>query len=379
MDFQFTEEQQQLADSVARLIERDYDFESRRNVLRSGDGYSPAVWQSIAEMGVIGVPLSEANGGFGMGALALVPVMEQVGRGLLLEPIASTLVCARLLERAGGEAWGKLLEQAIGGQVRLALAHLEAGGRYDDSAIATTATRTGDGWRLQGAKSMVVDAPHATHLVVSARVSGAPGDRAGIALFVVQAEAKGVHRRSMRTIDGVRAADVSFEDCMPGGSALVVEDGFEALQEALDFASVLACAEATGAMAFANDTTLDYLKTRKQFGVPIGAFQALQHRMVDMTISAEQSRSITYLACDAVDRAAKGEIDARERSRLVSAARIKVGDAARHVGQEAIQLHGGMGMTDEMKISHTFKRLTMLAQVFGDTDHHLERFAATDR
>ena len=377
MNFQFDEEQQALADSVAKIIEREYDFEARKRIVASDAGHSPSVWESMAEMGIILLPMSETAGGFGMGSLALFPVMEQIGRGLLVEPLVETLIAARLLDRLDASNQADLLASVAAGKAKLAFAHLEGNTSTDLLDLAVTASGSGDDIRLSGKKSMVILADSADKILVSAS-NGKAGDKSSVGLYLVDAQATGVTRRTMRTIDNHRACDIEFDNC-PGQAVGAAGEGYAALEEALDFGTVLVCAEAVGAMAYANETTLEYLKTRQQFGTPIGAFQALQHRMVDMTISCEQARSITYLACDALDKAQNSEEGATNRRRLVSAAKIKVSDAAKHVGEEAIQLHGGMGMTNEMKVSHTFKRLTMIAAAFGDVDFHLERFAAAGR
>jgi len=374
MDFQLSEEQQLLADSVRRLFDNNYDFESRKKIVASAQGSSEDTWAKLAEFGLLGLPLSEDSGGFGGGANDLIPVMEAIGEALVLEPFAPTIAMARLVERAGSPAQrDALLGPVIEGNCRLALACTEPGSRYDQTAIAASARRDGEGWVLDGSKINVIGAPQAHQLIVSARTSGKPGEKDGVSLFLVPANAGGLTQKTYRTQDSLRAADITLAGVRLGADALIgtAGQGLAALDEALDFVSALLCAEAVGAMKFACDTTLEYLKTRKQFGVPIGAFQALQHRMVDMYICTEQSRSITYLACARVD----GGADAAERRRVVSAARVKIADAARQVGQEAIQLHGGMGMTLEMKVSHTFKRLTMISQAFGDADYFIERFA----
>jgi len=380
MDFQYTEEQQLLADSVARLIDKRYDFESRQRIVASPAGHSAEAWNDLAGLGLLSLPFAEADGGYGGGAVDLISTMESIGAGLVVEPLLSTLAPAGLLvAQLGSDAQrAALLPSVIDGSLKLAFAHGERDARYTLSRVDTRATRSGDGWVLDGEKAVVLHAPLADRLVVSARTGGAAADEAGIGLFVVDARAAGVTMKTFRTVDNLRAADVSFAGAKLPADAVLGDPGaaFAAIDEAVDFAIVLLCAEAVGAMRYANQATLDYLKTRKQFGVPIGSFQALQHRMVDMTISAEQARSITWLACAKVDAAARGEADPVERRRVVSAAKVKVADACRHVGQEAIQLHGGMGMTQEMKVSHTFKRLTMIAQQFGDAEHHLERFAA---
>lgn len=374
MDFQLSEEQQLLADSVRRLFDNNYDFESRKKIVASAQGSSEDTWAKLAEFGLLGLPLSEDSGGFGGGANDLIPVMEAIGEALVLEPFAPTIAMARLLERAGSPAQrDALLGSVIEGSCRLALACTEPGSRYDQTAIAASARRDGEGWVLDGGKINVIGAPQAHQLIVSARTSGKPGEADGVSLFLVPANADGLTQKTYRTQDSLRAADITLTGVKLGANALIgtAGQGLAALDEALDFVSALLCAEAVGAMKFACDTTLEYLKTRKQFGVPIGAFQALQHRMVDMYICTEQSRSITYLACARVD----GGADAAERRRVVAAARVKIAEAARQVGQEAIQLHGGMGMTLEMKVSHTFKRLTMISQAFGDADYFIERFA----
>lgn len=375
MNFQLNEEQQQLTDSLKRVLENQYDFESRKKIVASAEGYSPAVWKTFAELGVLGLPLSEAAGGFGSPAAEMVGVMEAIGESLVVEPYVPTVcLVGRLIDRAGSEAQKQaVLPGVVDGSTKLALAHTERGAHFEVS-VATKATRDGDGWVIDGEKIVAFGAPMADRLLVSARTSGKPGNTNGISLFLVDAKAPGVSMKTYRTQDSLRAADIVFKNVKVGADALVGTEGagWEPLDEALDFASAMLCAEAVGAMKFACDTTLEYLKTRKQFGVTLGSFQALQHRMVDMCVATEQARSITYLACARLDAAA----DPAERRRTVAAARIKIADNARLVGQEAIQLHGGMGMTLEMKVSHTFKRLTMIGQAFGDVDHYLARFQA---
>jgi alkylation response protein AidB-like acyl-CoA dehydrogenase len=376
MDFELSEEQRQLADSVGRYLNDHYDFERRKKIVHSDTGASDAVWKQLAEFGVLAIPFSEQAGGFGGGAVDLIAIMEAIGTGLVLEPYLSTVgLAGRLIDRHGSPAMkAGVLPAVVDGRCKLALAHYEAGGRFSNTAVALPAWREGNGYVIQGGKVAVIDAPLADQLLVSARTSGKAGDAGGISLFLVDAKAPGVSMKTYRTQDSLRGAEVSFDKVALSADSLVGAEGqgLAMLEEALDFAGALLCAEAVGAMKYACDTTLEYLKTRKQFGQNIGAFQALQHRMVDMCISTEQARSITYLACAKVGP----DTPAAERSRTVAAARVKVADACRHVGQEAIQLHGGMGMTLEMKVSHTFKRLTMISQAFGDADYHLERFTA---
>jgi len=375
MNFLLNEEQQLLADSVRRVIDKDYDFEARKAIVASADGWSPSVWRTFAELGLLGLPLSAEHGGFAGTAVDVMSAMEAFGTGLVVEPYVSTVALGgRIVDRAGSDAMRAAVIPGVAeGRLKLALAHGEAGSRYDLAHVATRARRAGGGWVIDGAKAVVKHAPIADRLVVSARTAGATADAAGTSLFLVDAKAAGVAMKTYRTQDGFRAADVTLTGVQVPADALIGAEGdaHAVLEEAVDYASALLCAEAVGAMKFTCDTTLDYLKTRKQFGVPIGAFQALQHRMVDMYISTEQARSMACLVCSRIDGA-----EPAERRRIVSAARVKIADACRHVGQEAIQLHGGMGMTIELKVSHAFKRLTMLAQEFGDVDHYLERFAA---
>jgi alkylation response protein AidB-like acyl-CoA dehydrogenase len=380
MNFQYTEEQQLLADSIARLAQEHYDFEARKRIIASPEGYSSEVWSQLAELGLLALSLPADQGGFDGGALDLVATMETIGSALMVEPFLPTVgLGARLITRCGSTAQkAALLPRLAEGRLVMALAHDEAAARYDHAQIVTRAVREGAGWRLHGEKSIVVAAPSADLLIVSARTAGSPGDASGVSLFLVEPSAAGLDMKILRTQDHHRAADLRLDGVLVGPEALLGREGegLPPLEEAVDFATVLACAEAVGAMKSANEATLEYLKTRRQFGVPIGSFQALQHRLVDMYISAEQARSITLLACSRVDSAARGEIEVDERMRAVSAAKLRICDAVRHVGQEAIQLHGGMGMTQEMKVAHTFKRLTMLGQMLGDADHHLDRYAA---
>ncbi len=372
MNFEYSDEQQQLADSVRKYLANDYSFEKRKAIVHSPGGCSDAAWATFAEMGLTAIAVPEADGGFGGGAVDLMALMEAFGEALVVEPLLEQIgLCARLLARAGSAAQrAALLPGAIDGSLKLAYAGLEPGRRYELQPQTTQARRQGSGWVLDGAKSVVIGAPWAHKLLVSAR----SGDAGGASLFIVDAQAVGVSMSPCRTVDGQRAADVRLSGVSVGAGALLGPEGgaLPFIDEATDFATALLCAEAIGAMQFANDTTLEYLKTRKQFGVPIASFQVLQHRMVEMYIHTEQARSMAILAAGTVDSAS----DAAVRQRTVSAAKVKIADAARQVSQESVQLHGGMGMTEELKISHTFRRLTMIAQRFGDADHHLERYAA---
>ncbi len=376
MNFDYNEEQQLLAASVKRFIDKDYTFDARKKIVASSEGYSDAIWKTFADIGLLGLPLASDVGGFGGGAVDLMSVMEAIGEGLVVEPYLSTVgLGAQFIARGGTSTQQQaILPLVAAGQIKMAFAQTESGARYALEHMATRASATSSGYALSGEKRIVIDAPSADRLVVSARTSGDVGDRHGISVFLLDAKAPGISMKPYRTIDELRAADVTLTDVRVTADALVGRegDGLALIEEVVDYATALVCAEAVGAIRYANDATLEYLKTRKQFGVPIGSFQALQHRMVDMVISGEQAKSMAGLACAKVDAA----VDPVERKRVVSAAKIKIADACRHVAQESIQLHGGMGMSDELKISHTFRRLTMIAQQFGDADHHLGRFAA---
>jgi len=377
MNFELTEEQQMLAETIKRFVATHYNFDARAKILASPAGHSEDVWAAIAEMGLLGLPFEEAHGGFGGTTVDVMLVMEAIGEGLLVEPYLATVgLGGRFVARAGGKGQrDRILPALIQGKHKLAFAHTEPGARYDLRQVGLRARRAGEGWVLDGDKRMILHGGGADTLVVSARTAGGDTDAAGITLFLVPRTAPGVSVKDSRTIDNLRSADVHFAGVGIGPDARLGRDGdgYPVIEEVVDYATALLCAEAVGAIRYANEATLEYLKTRRQFGVPIGSFQALQHRMVEMMISYEQARSMAYLACVKIDTA-----DAAERRRVISAAKIKIADACRHVSQEAVQLHGGMGMTEELKISHTFRRLTMLAQTFGDAEHHLERFAAAD-
>ena len=370
MNFEYSDEQVQLADSLRKFLAQNYGFEQRKAIIGSTRGDSEQVWRTFAEMGLMALALPEADGGFGGGAIDLMPVMQACGEALVVEPLLDQIVAGRLLAKAGSAAQrGMLLPGLMAGTTRFAFAYLEPGRRYELAPQGTTATKAGDGWVLKGAKCVVIGAAAADQLIVSA-------DAGGASLFVVDAKAGGLSLNPCRTVDGQRAADLTLDGVRLGAGALLGPAGgaLPLIEEAVDFAIALQCADAIGAMAFANDTTLEYLKTRKQFGVPIGSFQVLQHRIVEMFIHTEQARSMAILAAGKVDAATSPD-GAAERRRAVSAAKVKIADAARHVSQEAVQLHGGMGMTEELKISHTFRRLSTIGQRFGDADHHLERYA----
>ncbi len=378
MKFACDEEQSLLADSVRRLLAHDYGFEARREIVTSTTGYSASVWKAFADLGLLGLGIVLEHGGFGGGALACAPVLEAFGEALVVEPYLATVTAAQLVARGGTTAQREtILPRVVEGTLRLAFAQTEPGARYDLAEVSTLARASGGGYVIDGQKCAIVHGSCADLLVVSARTSGQVRDPTGISLFLIDPRANGVTMRSSRTLDGLRIADLSLAGVQVAAEALVGSAGsaLPLIESVVDYATALLCAEAVGAIASANAATLDYLKTRRQFGAPIGSFQALQHRMVDMVISHEQVKSMAWLACTSVD----SERDEVKRKRMVSAAKVKVAEAARHVSQESVQLHGGMGMSDELKISHTFRRLTMIAQLCGDANHHLERFTHSKR
>ena len=376
MDFEFNEEQQLLADSVRKYLTTHYDFETRKKLIVSPSGFSQSAWTMFAEMGLTAIPFDADTGGFGGGAVDMMAAMEAVGESLVVEPLLDHIALAsRLIAREGSSAQrASTLPALLDGSQKATFAYLERGRRYALDALATTAVKSATGWTLNGEKVVVIGASQADFLIVSAKTSS------GTSLFLVNRAATGVSVKSYRTVDGLRASDVAFANVELAAEAMLggEHDALPAIEEAIDFATALLCSEAVGAMKYACDTTLEYLKTRKQFGAPIGAFQALQHRMVDLFMAAEQSRSMAMMVACKVDAAASSTdqsvIAARKKS--VSSAKVFIADAARLVSQESVQLHGGMGMTEEMKISHTFRRLTVLAQRFGDADHHLARYSA---
>ncbi len=371
MDFNFTSEQLQFADALKRWIGRDYSFETRRGIIHSDSGSSDAAWATLAELGMTALPVPEESGGFNGSAIDMFVVMQEIGRGLVVEPYFATVLGAEFLRLAG--ARGTELEQVAAGRLTLACALGERQSRHDMFDIATRAEASADGWVLNGEKKVVMHGAQAGMLVVSARSSGAQRGQEGVSLFLLPADTAGITVTDYRTLDGQRAADVRFENVQAPRASLLGGEGMGAdiLDAALDYGAGLLCAEALGAMEALFAATLDYLKTRQQFGAPIGKFQALQHRMADMYIHLEQARSMALLAAVKLS-----STDANQRRRAVSAAKYRVNQAARYVGQQAVQLHGGMGVTDELPAAHYFKRLATIELTLGDSDHHLARFIA---
>jgi len=371
VDFDFTEEQEMVRDGLSRMVRERYDWDTRQAAIESEAGWNPEIWAQLAELGILGMPFGEEDGGFGGGAVDAMVVMEEFGKGLVVEPFVPTVVCAGGFLKHAGTAAQK--EEHIGaivdGSRIFAFAHSEPRGRYDYADLETTAKKNGDGYVLNGHKAVVIGAPWASHLIVTARTSGDRRDHDGVSVFIVDKSAKGVVTRDYPTVDGRRAAEVYFENATIPADTLIGEEGgaLPLIERVADEAAAAQCAEACGAMKVANAMTVEYSRQRKQFGVPIGSFQVLQHRMVDMYTQYEQSVSLTYLATLKLDAAEK------ERKRAVSAAKVGVGQAARLIGQEAVQIHGGNGVTDEYAIGHYFKRLTIFESEFGNVDHHMKR------
>lgn len=371
MDFDLTPEQQQLADTVKRWAEKDYSFDTRKKIIHSTEGTSDAAWQAMAELGVMALPVPEQQGGFDGTALDMMVVMQELGRALVIEPVWATALGVQFLKLAGGH--DALLELVATGELKLACALGEQQARHDLFDIETIATANSNGYVINGSKSVVLHGAQAGQLIVSARSAGDARDTAGISLFVIPTNSAGVTCRDYRTNDGMHAATIVFKDVSVTAAHLLGKagQGWELLDAASDYGITLLCAEALGAMEALSAATLEYLKTRQQFGVPLGKFQALQHRMAEMFMQLEQARSMATLAAVKV-----GADDSIERRRTVSAAKARIGRAIKYIGQTAVQLHGGMGVTDELPAAHYFKRLSMIELTLGDTDHHLARFAA---
>ncbi len=374
IDLELSSEQQLIKESADRFVERDYPFNDRRAAAKSEQGFRSEIWKTFAELGWLGLGLPEDVGGFG-GAKDVAILSESLGKGLVNEPfLASVVLGGGTLARAGTPAQQEdVLPALVAGDMLLAFAHGERQSRNDIAAVMTTAKSQGGGYRLDGAKSVVLNGDTADRLVVSARMAGGERDEDGLSLFLVDADAAGVSRRGYATNDGSRAAEIVFDGVEVSSDALIGEEGaaYPVIEETVDRGAAALCGEALGLMAALNDLTIDYSKTREQFGQPIGKFQALQHRMVDMFVALEEARSLTTVYMNDVD-----SDDRDERRLAVSAMKVQIGKSGRLIGQEAIQLHGGIGMTEEYAAGHYFKRLTIVARLFGDVDWHLERFAS---
>jgi pimeloyl-CoA dehydrogenase small subunit len=375
MDFDLSDEQRLLKDSVERLLADRYDFDARKRYAASAEGWSPDLWAQYAELGLLGLPFAEEHGGFGGGPVETMIVMEAFGRALALEPYLATVVLGGGFIRQGGTGSqrAELLPQIAEGKVRLAFAHTERQSRYDLADVGTTARHDGGAWVLEGEKGLVLHGDTADKLIVSGRTAGARRDRHGIGLFLVDAKAPGVSRRGYPTQDGQRAAEVTLNNARVAAEDVIAdaEDALPLIERVVDQAIAALCAEAVGAMGEMHALTVEYLKTRRQFGVPIGNFQVLQHRAADMFVALEQARSMAMFAAMMAQ-----DDDAAERGKAVAAAKVQIGRSGRFIGEQAVQLHGGVGMTMELKVGHYFKRATMIDVAFGDADHHLGRLAA---
>jgi alkylation response protein AidB-like acyl-CoA dehydrogenase len=374
MSFSFTDDQRQLAESIDRFLADKYGFEQRR-AIRSGErGWSPEIWREFAELGWLAFPIGEEHGGLGGSTVDLALMMEGFGKALVVEPFVATVVLgAETIARADAEQAAATLPRVAEGALLLALAHGEPTSRYDLSRVATTATRDGDGWLLNGAKAIVLHGDCADAIIVSARTEGDVADRDGVSLFLVPGDAAGLTRRPYPTIDGLRGADLTLEGVTVGPEAVLgpVGGAVDILEAVLDRACVALSAEGVGAMAATVQLTTEYLKTRTQFGKPLASFQVLQHRAVDMLSETQFARALCYRSAGAMDT-----LSGAERGRAASAIKAEIGRAGKQVGEEAIQLHGGMGMTDEMAVGHYFKRLRLIDVTFGNAAHHLRRFTA---
>jgi alkylation response protein AidB-like acyl-CoA dehydrogenase len=364
MNFDFSDDEQQLREAVQRWVERGYAFERRTAIAKAG-GFSAEAWGELAELGLLGLGTSEDDGGMAMGPVAAMLALEQLGRGLVLEPVAAVaLVSASILAQAGADARAAWAPRVASGEARVVLAYQERAARYKLDRVDTKATQAGDAWSLTGTKSLVPIGDQADAFIVSARVSGAPDDPAGIALFLVERAATGVTTQGYALQDASRAADVSLSGA-PATLLVAAGPAFAALELAIDTGIAAMAAEAVGAMDKLFELTVEYMNTRKQFGVAIGTFQALRHRLADMKMQLELARSMSYYAT------LKLAEEPAVRRRAVAQAKVQLGQSARYVGQQAIQLHGGIGMTDEYIGSHYFKRLTAMEMQFGDTMHHI--------
>jgi alkylation response protein AidB-like acyl-CoA dehydrogenase len=375
MDLALNDEQLLIKDSVERFVLNDYSFDQRKKCVAEAPGYSEENWAMFAELGWLAIPFSEEDGGLDGTAIESMVVFEQFGRAIVVEPFIPTVVLAGGAIRLGGssEQRKRYLPALIEGKLQGALAFVEPQGRFDLHDLTTTATAKGDGFVINGYKAVVLNAPAADFLVVSARTSGAQRDSDGVSLFVLDAKQAGISRHDFTTVDALRASEITFENVEVGADALLGEagKGLEVLQQVIDEGTFAVCAEAVGCMEVLYKDTVEYSKVREQFGQRIGSFQALQHRMVDMFMAYEQSKSMLYMTAAYLE---KGYDE--EAQKYIAALKVQIGKAGKLVGQDAIQIHGGMGLTDELSTTHYFKRVTVIENMFGNSRFHLKRFAA---
>ena len=369
MDFNYTETQDMLRDTLARFLADTYDFESRKKMLASSDGRDPGIWRALAQdLGILSAPFAEKHGGMDGGALENVIMMEELGKVIAIEPYLQTVVIGGgALKHAGGAIADAMIPEIIAGNTTIAFAYAEPQGRYNLANLRTTAKADGAGYVLNGHKGVVYAAPWSSHLLVTARTGGSQRERSGVELFLIDAKSPGIVRRDYPTVDGFHASEIYFENVAVPGEALL-PGGLSLIERIVDEATVAVCAEACGVTRKLHEGTLDYSKQRQQFGQPIGRFQVLQHRMADMFIEVEQIVSMTLMATLKLD------LPEDQRKAAVSLAKAKVSRSAKFVGQNAVQTHGGIGITQELAIGHYFKRATMIESQFGTADYHLERF-----
>ncbi|MDB3880767.1 acyl-CoA dehydrogenase family protein [Gammaproteobacteria bacterium] len=374
MDFTFNEEQTLIQDQVDQFIQKEYDWETRQSLSNSDLGFGDNNWQKFAELGWLGISTSEECGGFGGSAIESMLIMEAFGKGLVVEPFLETIImCGGLLDEHGTDQQkSSILESAIEGKMHLAMAYAEPQSRFNLSDVVTEAKEEGDSFVLNGYKSVVMNGPSANKLIVSARTSGAQLDENGITLFLIDGNAEGLNKTNYKTVDGRRASDLTIENVKVTKDDIIgqINDGFTLLDSSIDRAILAISAEAVGAMEVLYKTTVEYTKTREQFGTSIGKFQVLQHRMVDMFMEYEQCKSLLYMA---TMKQEEGSIDSKK---AISGLKYQVGKAGKFIGQQAVQLHGGMGVTDELNVGHYFKRLTTIGTIFGNTDYHLKKYSS---
>tara|TARA_B100001057_G_scaffold43855_1_gene39206 strand:- start:3080 stop:4207 length:1128 start_codon:yes stop_codon:yes gene_type:complete len=373
MDFSLSEEQQLLKDSITQFVDKDYQFDIRQKNVSSDLGYSSEFWKTFADLGWLGMPFSEEDGGYNGGPTDLMVIMESLGRGLVVEPyIPNVVLAGGLISRLGSsEQKSNLLPKIISGENQMSVAFSEPQSRFNLSDVITSAKKDGDNYILDGYKSVVMNGPSSNFIIVVARTSGKQLEEKGLTLFLLDPSLEGVSLRNYSNVDGSKASEVTLESVTVSSSTMLGKEGeaYNSLEEVIDLATLAISAEAIGIMEKMNEITLEYTKTREQFGETLSSFQALQHRMVDTFMAYEQTKSL-LLMC-----AAKLTDKTEDASKSVSALKYQVGIAAKHVGEEAVQLHGGMGVTDETNIGHYFKRLTTIRAIFGNTDYHLKRYS----
>ena len=374
MDFTFNEEQSLIQDQVDQFVQKEYDWETRQSLSNSELGFGEDNWKKFAELGWLGISVSEDSGGFGGSAIESMLIMEAFGKGLVVEPFLETVIMAGGLidDHGSDQQKSSFLEPAIAGEMHLALAYAEPQSRFNLSDVVTEAKEDGDNFVINGYKSVVMNGPSADQIIVSARTSGTQLDENGISLFIIDTNASGLDKTNYKTVDGRRASDLTFENVSVTKENLIGDQdkGFDILDSAIDKAILAISAEAVGAMEVLYKTTVEYTKTREQFGTAIGKFQVLQHRMVDMFMEYEQCKSLLYMAT------MKHEEKAEDAKKAISGLKYQVGKAGKFIGQQAVQLHGGMGVTDELNVGHYFKRLTTVGTIFGNTDYHLKKYTS---